>query len=131
MGVIFLAAGDANRLGCAKPKGLYELSLPKPLTLFEEFIGRVKAVADEAVKRHPNCSKTHTKDVITLYLVISEAHSIEVTGFLEKVDYFGYKKVVLVETTQKINCFDGNGEILMKGPDAFVKSSFGNGEFVE
>lgn len=124
-----MAAGDANRLGCAKPKGLYELDLPRKVTLFEEYIRRVKAVSDEALRRYPQAGAV--REAITLYIVISEAHAAEVTGFLEKAGYFGYRRICLVETTQKINCFDAQGEILMKGPAEFVKSSFGNGEFVE
>ena len=129
MGAIFLAAGDANRLGCAKPKGLYELELPQKVTLFEEFIKRTKAVSDEALRRYPQSSGL--REAITLYIIISEAHASEINCFLESVSYFGYRRICLVETTQKINCFDANGEILMKGPAEFVKSSFGNGEFVE
>ena len=129
VGVIILAAGDANRLGCSCPKGLYVLDLPKKRTIFEELIGRIKSVSEQALKKYPN--QKLAKEAIILYIIISDSHTKEVYEAFEKAANFGYNRVCFIETTQKINCFDENGEILMSSKDQFIKSSYGNGELIE
>lgn len=124
-----MAAGDGNRLGIKKAKGLFQLDLPNPKSIFEEFIDRVKAVSEEALLKYPN--KALKKEAIVIYVIISSVNAKEIYDFFEANKYFGYSKVCLIETGYKINCFNEKGQIAMSTRTKFLKSSFGNGDIIE
>lgn len=123
-----LAGGDGSRLGCKGPKGLYNLGLKSSETFFELFFKRVKHLSELALKKFPN--KNLKRDPIIIYLVLKKAHCKEIYDYLKKVNYFNYPTIAFCETTSKINLFDNSGKILFNPEKKLLKSSLGNGDFI-
>ena len=123
-----MAGGDGSRLGCKGPKGLYPLALKSSKTFFELFFKRVKYLSEMALKKYPN--KKLKRDPIIIYLIIRKDHSKQISDYFKKVNYFDYPTICFYETTSKINLFDKNGNVIFGPEKNILKSSLGNGDFV-
>mmetsp|Transcript_15775 Transcript_15775/g.47356 ORF Transcript_15775/g.47356 Transcript_15775/m.47356 type:complete len:501 (+) Transcript_15775:72-1574(+) len=123
---VVLAGGQGTRLGFEHPKGMYRLSIPSQMSLFEMQARRIRRLCSLAKETAPDDVPCDPQ--IPLYLMTSDATHEETVEFFEKNDFFGLP-------TGSVQFFKQNtlpaigldGKILMASPYELALSPNGNG----
>ena len=115
--VVTMAGGQGTRLGHTGPKGTFKLDVyGKGKYLFEILAENLK----EANKKY-NVS-------IPWYIMTSRENNEETVEFLEKNNYFGYKKEdVIIFTQSELPLVDTEGKLLVDKDMKIKEASDGNG----
>ena len=87
--VLLMAGGQGTRLGSSSPKGMYDISLPSGMTLFELQAGRIKKLQSVAEKE---CGKPVGSVKIKWYVMTSGPTREATTKYFESKDYFGLNR---------------------------------------
>ena len=91
--VFLLAGGQGTRLGSSLPKGMYDVSLPSGMTLFEYQAGRIarlERVAESA------CGKPQGSVRIRWYVMTSGPTRRQTENYFDEKGYFGLRKEDIV-----------------------------------
>ena len=115
--VVTMAGGQGTRLGHKGPKGTFKLDVyGKGKYLFEILAENLK----EANKKY-NVS-------IPWYIMTSKENNKQTVEFLEKNNYFGYKKEdVIIFTQSELPLVDTEGKLLVDKDMKIKEASDGNG----
>ena len=115
--VVTMAGGQGTRLGHTGPKGTFKLDVyGKGKYLFEILAENLK----EANKKY-NVS-------IPWYIMTSKENNEQTVEFLEKNNYFGYKKEdVIIFTQSELPLVDTEGKLLISKDMKIKEASDGNG----
>ncbi len=115
--VVTMAGGQGTRLGHTGPKGTFKLDVyGKGKYLFEILAENLK----EANKKY-NVS-------IPWYIMTSKENNKQTVEFLEKNNYFGYKKEdVIIFTQSELPLVDTEGKLLVDKDMKIKEASDGNG----
>ena len=115
--VVTMAGGQGTRLGHTGPKGTFKLDVyGKGKYLFEILAENLK----EANKKY-NVS-------IPWYIMTSRENNEQTVEFLEKNNYFGYKKEdVIIFTQSELPLVDTEGKLLISKDMKIKEASDGNG----
>ena len=115
--VVTMAGGQGTRLGHSGPKGTFKLDVyGKGKYLFEILAENLK----EANKKY-NVS-------IPWYIMTSKENNEQTVEFLEKNNYFGYKKEdVIIFTQSELPLVDTEGKLLISKDMKIKEASDGNG----
>lgn len=77
---VLLAGGQGTRLGFDKPKGMYNIGVTRPLSIFGLHMQNMLGVAGRAGRAFP------------VFIMTSRANNADTVGFFEENNYFGYPK---------------------------------------
>ena len=115
--VVTMAGGQGSRLGHTGPKGTFKLDVyGKGKYLFEILAENLK----EANKKYDT--------IIPWYIMTSKENNSETVAFLEKNNYFGYRKEsVTIFTQSELPLVDTEGKLLINKEMKIKEASDGNG----
>lgn len=113
---VLLCGGQGTRLGFDHSKGMYDIGLTRPLSIFELHFSYMLGVAKRAGTWFP------------IFIMTSEINDSEIREFLAAHDYFGYNgEFVHFYVQNMVPSTDLDGKILMGGRASLAMSPDGNG----
>ncbi len=116
VGAVLLAGGMGTRLGSDKPKGMYNIGLTRPLSIFECLIQNLMQVVDKA------------GSFVPLFIMTSEKNDEITRDFFEENKYFGYNAEYVHFFVQEMApAVDEQGKILLEEKGRIATSPNGNG----
>lgn len=116
VGAVLLAGGQGSRLGCSGPKGVFQIGVQRPLSIFECLFRNLMDVTEQAGVPVP------------LFIMTSEANDAETRAFLEEHQFFGYPRESIHFFIQEMApVLDEDGKILLASAGKIAVSPNGNG----
>lgn len=116
VGAVLLAGGMGTRLGSDKPKGMYQIGLTRPLSIFACLVNNLMEVVDRA------------GSFVPLFVMTSEKNDEETREFFAEMKYFGYNPEYVHFFVQDMApAVDADGKILLEEPGRIATSPNGNG----
>jgi len=113
---VLLCGGQGTRLGFDHSKGMYDIGLTRPLTIFELHFTYMSEVARRAGAWFP------------VFIMTSEINDSEIREFLAANCYFGYNGAFVRYYVQNmVPSTDFAGKILLDGRGRLAMSPDGNG----
>lgn len=113
---VLLCGGQGTRLGFDHSKGMYDIGLTRPLSIFELHFSYMLGVARRSGAWFP------------VFIMTSEINDSEIREFLAAHDYFGYNgEFVHFYVQNMVPSTDFDGKILMGDRDSLAMSPDGNG----
>ena len=118
VGAILLAGGMGTRLGSDDPKGMYNIGLTKPVSIFQRISENLLDVVKEAGAW------------IHLFVMTSEKNNDKTIAFLNEKDFFGYNADYVHFYVQDMApACDYNGKVFLEEKGRMATSPNGNGSW--
>lgn len=116
VGAVLLAGGQGSRLGFNGPKGMYDIGVTRPLSIFEQQMNNIAEVTAKT-GRH-----------FHIFIMTSVANNDVTVRFFEEHNYFGYPKDRIHFYVQDVapTC-DYNGKVFLDSKYRVSLAPNGNG----
>lgn len=116
VGCLIVAGGQASRLKCNGPKGLFPVSVVKQKSLFQIFAEKVSAAGIQAHRKLP------------LAIMTSPSNHEETVRHFEENSYFGLDPAqVDFFSQEELPFLDQNGDLFLEAPLKIAKGPDGSG----
>eukprot|EP01111_Echinosteliopsis_oligospora_P013286 TRINITY_DN4732_c0_g1_i3.p1 TRINITY_DN4732_c0_g1~~TRINITY_DN4732_c0_g1_i3.p1 ORF type:complete len:269 (+),score=74.12 TRINITY_DN4732_c0_g1_i3:203-1009(+) len=123
VGVLLLAGGQASRLGCLFPKGMYDLGLPSKKSLYQLQVERAVKLQTLAAQRHRKATAA-----IMWYIMTSPATHKDTVDHFQANNYFGQPASHFFFFNQHMQpCVTPSGRILLESSSSIAVAPNGNG----
>ncbi|KAF1320471.1 Udp-n-acetylglucosamine pyrophosphorylase, partial [Globisporangium splendens] len=121
---LVLSGGQGTRLGFAGPKGLYNISLPSEMSLFQLFAERLLRLQALAEAKAGSVSAA----VIPFYVMTSPMNHAETVEYFQTNKFFGLQEAQVFFFAQgTLPCFTRGGKLMLEDAHTLATASDGNG----